>query len=77
MIHGNVEPIDIYDVEAFLYDTEAKLNKFCQQPATSSATANVAQAMTSTNLGRYGNSSGSHHYFRGRARSICDRGRRR
>lgn len=45
MIYRKGEPTSIYNVEALIYDQEAQLDKFKQEQATPSATANLAQCL--------------------------------
>lgn len=68
MIHGKVEPTDIYDMKKLLYIQEAQMDKFSQELASPSATTNVAQAIVNSNSDKNGNSGGSQHHFCGRGR---------
>lgn len=45
MIHGKVEPTNIYDVEALLYVQEAQLDRFFQELLTPSVIANVSSCI--------------------------------
>lgn len=41
-MHGNREPLTLFDVEALIYVQEAQLDKFRRELVISSDTANVA-----------------------------------
>lgn len=78
MIYSKGEPTGIYDVEALHYVQEPQLDKFKQELSTPSATVNVTQSLFNS-AGVRPDASNAHgqHFYRGRGRQTCGRGRGR